>query len=93
MDPFTAARARFLAKLKPAERALLQAGTDPQEILAELKAAEDHHRDESVTRKLLQKIDPFLQGIEQYGKAFDILSNVKPEVLSLLWVVLCCFFT
>lgn len=31
-------------------------------------------------RNLLQKVKPFLRGIEQYGKAFDVLSNVNPEV-------------
>lgn len=37
------------------------------------------------TRKLVQKIDPFIRGIEQYQNAFDVLINAKPEILSLIW--------
>jgi hypothetical protein len=85
MDPFTAARDIFLAKLSPTERSLLQEVTEPRYILVEIQEAEKRHHSQSTTRKLLQRINPFVLGIEQYGRAFDILSNVKPGILSLLW--------
>jgi hypothetical protein len=84
MESFEIARQAFLSKLSPAESTLLQQGTDPDAVLAQIRTLEQRHQSQSVTRNLLQKIDPFLRGIEQYEKALDIFSNVKPEVLSLL---------
>jgi hypothetical protein len=85
MDSFATAHDTFLAGLTPAETLLLKQATSPGDLLAEIHAAEERHRNKSVTRNLLINVDPFLRGIEQYSKAFDVLSNVKPEVLSLLW--------
>ena len=64
---------------------LMQQATSPETVLSEVTALEEQHRNQSTTRKLLQKIDPFIRGIEQYQKAIDVLVNAKPEILSLIW--------
>jgi hypothetical protein len=56
-----------------------------QIVLDEVRQAEEEHREKSMTRAYLKKMDPFIKGVEQYGKALDVITNAKPEVLSLLW--------
>ena len=84
MDPFETARQSFLSKLDSKERKDFDA-TEPENILSEVKSLEKTHKDKDLTRKLLQKTNPVLRGLEKYGKALDVIANTKPEVLSLLW--------
>ena len=74
-----------MAKLGPQDSAFLQQAISPESVLAEVRALEEKHRSESKSRNLMKKIDPFIRGIEQYGKAFDVIANSKPEVLGPLW--------
>jgi hypothetical protein len=85
MALFREAHDSFLTGLNPHEKSLVDSATDPDSILEEVKSLEKKHRDESTTRDLIERINPFIRGVEQYGKAFDVITNAKPEVLSLLW--------
>ena len=85
MDLFEDARISFVSALSANEKRLVDSATDPESLLEEVGNLERKHQDESTTRKLIQRINPFIRGVEQYGKAFDVISNAKPEVLSLLW--------
>ncbi|KAI9669080.1 MAG: hypothetical protein M1831_000672 [Alyxoria varia] len=83
MDSFDEARQSFLANLKSQERTALNA-TDPASLLEDVKNLEEDHKDSNITRRLLQKAKPFIRGLEQYGKALDVISNAKPEIMCLL---------
>ena len=84
MDPFETARRSFLSKLDSNEKLVIDA-TEPASLLSDVKSLEKTHNDKNLTRRLLQKANPMLRGLEQYGKALDVITNAKPEVLSLLW--------
>lgn len=34
----------------------------------------------------LNKIRPFLNGLEQYGKVIEVFVNAKPDILAFVWV-------
>lgn len=85
MDLFHEARDFFVARLSPKERILVESATDPDSLLEEVKAVAQNHQDQSFIRKLILHMKPFVHGVEQYGKALDILTNAKPEILSPLW--------
>jgi hypothetical protein len=85
MELFQEAHDSFLASLNASEKSLVDSATNPNSLLEEVKNLEKKHRDESATRNLIQRINPFIRGVEQYGKAFDVITNAKPEILSLLW--------
>ena len=85
MDPFEAARAEFTAALTTEEKALLQGGSTAQDVLAEVQIIERSHRDKSVSRKFMKKIELLVKGVERYGEALNVLANVKPEILGFLW--------
>jgi len=85
MDAFETAKSRFLSSLSAQEAATLGTPHTAEDVLSEVRNAEENHRKKSTTRRYAKNIEPFLRGIEQYGKAMDVFVNVYPEVLSLIW--------
>ena len=85
MDPFETARQDFLAKVSNEEKSLLETNIGAEDVLAEIKRLDQDHQEHSIFRRVMDKIGPSIRGFEQYSQAMDVLSNVKPEVLSLLW--------
>ena len=84
MDAFETAKSRFLSSLSAQEAATLGTPHTAEDVLTEVRNAEENHRKKSTTRRYAKNIEPFLRGIEQYGKAMDVFVNVYPEVLSLI---------
>ena len=84
MDSFETARQSFVSNLSPSDKAALGA-TEPASLLNEIRTLEQRHKDENLTRKLLQKAEPLIRGLERYGRALDIIAGAKPEILSPLW--------
>ena len=85
MDPFETARQAFIAKISNEERALLESSVSAEDVLTDIKHLDQEHHEHSIFRRVMDKIGPSIRGFEQYSQAMDILSNAKPEVLSLLW--------
>ena len=85
MDPFETARQTFMAKISGEEKVLLESSVGPGDVLADIKQLDQEHQEHSIFRRLMEKMGPSIRGFEQYSQAMDVLSNAKPEVLSLLW--------
>ncbi|KAH8790716.1 ankyrin repeat-containing domain protein [Hyaloscypha finlandica] len=86
MDAFVEARQSFIASLSADDLALLGNSCTAEDVLAEVRKAEEEHRDRSKSRKYVKGIEPFVRGAEQYGKAVDVFIhiNTKPEILALI---------
>ena len=85
MDPFETARQTFITKVSNEERTLLESSISAEDVLADIQRLDKEHQEHSIFRRVMDKIGPSIRGFEQYSQAMDVLSNAKPEVLSLLW--------
>jgi hypothetical protein len=85
MDAFETAKNKFISSLSAQEAATLGTLHTAEDVLGEVRKAEENHRSKSSTRRYTKKIEPFLKGVEQYGKAIDVFVNVYPEALSVIW--------
>lgn len=47
----------------------------PESLLGNASAAEKSHSTESTTRNVMEKLQPFVTAIEQYGEAVDVYSS------------------
>ena len=83
-DAWTRARDRYIEDLTHEEKQMyLQAS--PEMIFYDASAAEKRHAASSKTRGLMDKLQPLVAAIEQYGQALDVYSNAYPLALSPLW--------
>ena len=85
MDPFETARQAFMANVSDEEKDLLRPSVGPGDVLADIEQLNQEHQAHSIFRRAMDKLGPSIRGFEQYSQAMDVLSNAKPEVLSLLW--------
>ncbi|KAL9606529.1 MAG: hypothetical protein Q9179_000315 [Wetmoreana sp. 5 TL-2023] len=67
----------FFENLSPNEKELFKATTIAEQLLEEVKIAEKVHKDKSISRKVSQLLKGFLDGINQYGAALDVISNSR----------------
>ena len=84
IDAWTRAKNRYIEDLTPEEKRLYMQAT-PEKIFYDASAAEKRHEAGSTSRGLMQKLQPFVAVIEQYGQALDVYSNAYPLALSPLW--------
>ncbi|KAL9051027.1 MAG: hypothetical protein Q9206_004856 [Seirophora lacunosa] len=75
----------FFETLSPNEKELYKATTFAEQLLDEVKRADQIHKDKSISRRVSQALKPFLAGIDQYGKALDVISNASSMVLCPIW--------
>ncbi|KAL8752999.1 MAG: hypothetical protein Q9184_005556, partial [Pyrenodesmia sp. 2 TL-2023] len=75
----------FFETLSPNEKELFKATTNAEQLLEEVKNADKVHKDKSVSRRIAQALKPFLAGIDQYGKALDVISKASSMVLCPIW--------
>ncbi|KAL8965830.1 MAG: hypothetical protein Q9197_006303, partial [Variospora fuerteventurae] len=75
----------FFETLSSNEKELYKATTLAGQLLDEVKRADQIHKDKSVSRRAAQALKPFLAGIDQYGKALDVISNASSTVLCPIW--------
>lgn len=85
MEAFREAREQFLSGLQPADKELFDNCDNPETLLIEIQKIEDRHRHHSNARKVVEKITPFVQHVEKYGKALDVFSNAKSGILCPIW--------
>ena len=82
-DAWTKARERFIEDLEEPER-LMFAEASLENIFYSASAAQKVHQEGSRSLYLASKLDILLAGIDQYGKAMDVLSQASP-FLCPLW--------
>ncbi|KAL9010697.1 MAG: hypothetical protein Q9173_004396 [Seirophora scorigena] len=75
----------FFETLSPNEKELYKATTFAEQLLDEVKRADQIYKDKSISRRVSQALKPFLAGIDQYGKALDVISNAISMVLCPIW--------
>ncbi|KAI4086273.1 MAG: hypothetical protein LQ344_007691 [Seirophora lacunosa] len=75
----------FFETLSPNEKELYKATRFAEQLLDEVKRADQIHKDKSISRRVSQALKPFLAGIDQYGKALDVISNASSMVLCPIW--------
>ena len=81
-DAWTKARERFIEDLEEPER-LIFAKASLENIFYAASAAQKTHQESSRSLYLASKLDSFLAGINQYGKAMDVLSQTSPFICPL----------
>lgn len=84
IDAWTQARERFVEDLDEVERLTFTNATF-ENVFCSASAAQKTHEAESVSRALAAKINAFLAGIDEWGKALDVYSNASAMILCPLW--------
>ncbi|KAL8647244.1 MAG: hypothetical protein Q9226_006514 [Calogaya cf. arnoldii] len=84
-DRFDGIIQAFFETLSPNEKELFKATTIAELLLDEVKAAENIHKDKSISRKVSQALKPLVNGINQYGAALDVISNSSSQFLCPVW--------
>ena len=74
----------FCGSLTPEEAKLFEAANIAKVVLDEVKEAEAAHKEKSKFRKVTEAIVPFIDGLQQYGQALDVLSNAS-DLLCPIW--------
>lgn len=83
-DAWTRARNRFVEDLSEEEKkTFFQASAES--ILYDASATDKIHEGESTSRKVLAKVQPFIEAVQQYGHALDVYSSTYPLVMGPLW--------
>ena len=83
-DAWTRARDRYIEDLTDDEKRRYDKAS-PETLLDDASAAQKKHEANSTGRTVMEKLQPLVSAIEQYGSALDIYSNAYPIVLSPLW--------
>lgn len=83
-DAWIRAKNRYIQDLTLEENQIYLR-TSPEMIFYDASAAEKRHGASSTSRGLMNKLQPFVAAIEQYGQALDVYSNAHSLALSPLW--------
>ena len=75
----------FIKDLSPDEKQLLFAANLTEAVLQDAANLDQRHNDKSSGRKVAKKLKPFIEGINQYGSALDVLSNSSSIFLCPIW--------
>src|SRR5450432_770340 len=83
-DPWQIARNRFLQDSSPEER-LLFASATIETLYYDTSNTEREDRKKSRMRNRLQKIQPLVDKLEEYGQAMDLYANAASWILAPIW--------
>jgi len=83
-DAWTRAIDRYVEDLSEEEKRYYYQA-QPETLFYDASAAENRHGAESNSRGLIEKLQPLVAAIEQYGQALDVYANAYPLVMSPLW--------
>lgn len=83
-DAWNRARDRYVEDLNEEEQQRYFRAS-PQSLLDDAWAAEKFHGTKSTTRSVMEKLQPFVAAIEQYGGAIDVYSNTYALALGPIW--------
>lgn len=83
-DAWIRARDRYVEDLSEEEQRMYFRAS-PESLLDDASAAEKSHGTKSTTRRVMEKLQPFVAAIEQYGQAIDVYSSTYPLALGPIW--------
>ena len=83
-DAWTIARDRLVEDLSEEERQVYR-DASLETIFHDASAAEKLHKASSASRKYIERLQPLVQAIDQYGLAIDVYANTYSLVMSPLW--------
>lgn len=83
-DAWIRARDRYVEDLNDEEQRAYFAAT-PDSLLGDASTAEKSHGMNSNTRKAMEKLQPFVAAIVQYGEAVDVYSSTYSLALGPIW--------
>ena len=85
LEPFERARRKVFKKLTYKEQSELPDTCTIQDVW---KAAESIQKEQAKRRELgnMNKIRPYLDGLERYGDVIGVFVSSKPEILAFIWV-------
>ena len=83
-DAWISARDRFVKDLNKEEQQRYFKAS-PESLLEDASAAEKLHSTKSTTRSVMEKLQPFVAAVEQYGTAIDVYSNTYSLALGPIW--------
>ena len=83
-EPWEAAKRQFLEELGEEDKAIFENAT-LENIFYKASAAQKVHAKHSKLWAMQEKIQPLLEGIEDYGKALDLFANASSALLCPLW--------
>jgi hypothetical protein len=83
-DPWTIACNRYQEDLSEEEKSVFNQAS-PENLLYSASALQKRHMMDSKTRFATKKMKPFVDAIEEHGKALDVLSNLYPMFLAPIW--------
>jgi hypothetical protein len=83
-DPWILARDQYMADLNEDERKLFETAT-LENILIASAEEQQNHLEQSRSRAVMRRLKPLLSTIEEFGAAFDVISNSYSLALAPLW--------
>ena len=83
-DAWIRARDRYVQDLCETEQQIYF-NASPESLLDDASAAEKSHGTTSTTRRVMEKLQPLVAAIEQYGDAIDVYSNTYSLALGPIW--------
>jgi fungal STAND N-terminal Goodbye domain len=82
-DPWILAKERYLEGLEPYEKTLFHEATLENFYYGTSNLERDNRN--SKTRKIIQKLQPLVEKVEDFGKALDVYANIAPTYISPIW--------
>lgn len=83
-DPWLVARNCYLRDLDKEEQELFETAS-PENLFDSTNSAQKRHEEQSKSRAMLKKIQPFVDCICQFGEALDVYSNAYPIAIAPVW--------
>lgn len=84
IDPWKSACTLFMKDLSTDEQRLFETST-LDNLLETAVAAQKEHEENSHSRHISKKLEPFISAIDQYGRALDVYSNTYSIAMAPLW--------
>lgn len=82
--PWISARDRYVQDLSEEEQRMYFRAS-PESLLDDAITADRSHGTNSTTRKVMEKLQPFVAAIVQYGEAIDVYSSTYSLALGPIW--------
>ena len=83
-DAWIRAQAQYCEDLNEKEQRMFFRAS-PESLLDDAITAEKSHAMNSTTRSVMEKLQPFVAAIVQYGDAVDVYSSTYPLALGPIW--------
>ncbi|CZR70190.1 uncharacterized protein PAC_20091 [Phialocephala subalpina] len=84
IDPWIIARDQYVADLNQEERKVFEDAT-LENILVSSTEEQEKHQQQSRSRAVMRRLKPFFNTLQEFGAAFDVISNTYSLALAPLW--------